>query len=172
MTERRIPVADISGWVSEAQNDVPTFQLMTKAGSTIYLQDPKGELKNVLSTLSEDFVNLDEILESSGRFHVDERLGRFGYSDGAWHLSAKVDLPFQADVPIGFMLEIDTLQFPELMPKGVIWIQDNLAEIWNAAARFVNAVVEAEGIRSVSFSGIFGRIFPMQHWMRPSGNSQ
>jgi hypothetical protein len=32
------------------------------------------------------------------------------------------------------------------MPKNVLWIQDNLGEIWNGAARLVNALVEAEGI--------------------------
>jgi hypothetical protein len=150
MAERRIAMGDVSGWLCNVESDPPVFQLLIKGGGTIDLQDPRGELKNALATLSNDFVNLDETLDkalkSSGRLHVDERLGRFSYSDGVWGLRAKVDLPFQADVPIGFDLEIDLSHFPKSMPKNVLWIQDNLGEIWNAAARVINALVEAEGI--------------------------
>jgi hypothetical protein len=139
-------MADVSGWVRNAQSDAPVFQLLIKGGGTIDLQDPKGELKNALATFCNDFVNLDDMLKSSGQLHEDERLGRFVHSCGSWRLNAKVDLPFQADVPISFGLEIDTSQFPESMPKNVLWIQDNLGEIWNAAARVINALVEAKGI--------------------------
>lgn len=144
--ERQISMADVSGWVRRAESDPPTFQLMMKAGGTIELQDPNGELENVLSTLSDDFVNLDDVLKSSGMVHEDERLGRFVHTCGSWHLNAAVDLPFQTDVPMTFDLELDTPQLPESMPRNVLWIQDNLGEVWNGAARLVNALVEAEGI--------------------------
>ena len=139
-------MADVAGWSHDAQRVAPVFRLFMKAGGTIDLQDPKGELQSALSTLSDSFVSLDKILNSSGLYHLDERLGRFGYCDGLWSLTANVELPFQADVPVGFELEMDTPHFPESMPKNVLWIQDNLGEIWNAAARLVNALVESEGI--------------------------
>ena len=147
--ETRILMADVHGWLHDAPSDA-RVRFMMKAGGAIELQDPKGELKNVLSTLGDNFVNIGERLDksakSSGRLHVDERLGRFRYSDGTWSLRAKVDLPFQADVPIGFDLEIALSDFPKSMPKNVLWIQDNLGELWNGAAGLVNALVEAEGI--------------------------
>lgn len=139
-------MAEVAGWLCNTQSDVPVFQLFKKGGGTIDLQDPKGELKNALATLGNEFVNLDDMLKSSGQLHEDEGLGRFVHSCGSWRLDATVDLPFQADVPISFDLEIDPPRFPESMPKNVRWIQDNLGEVWNAAARVINALVEAEGI--------------------------
>ncbi len=146
MAEKRIPTADISGCFRYVENDVPVCQLFMKSGGRIDLQDPKGELRDTLVTLGHDFVSLDDMLRSSGELHEDERLGRFVHSCGTWRLEAKVDLPFQPDVPISFDLEMDTPRFPESMPKNVLWIQDNLGEIWNAAAGVINAWVEAEGI--------------------------
>ena len=146
MTEKRIPMGDLAGWSHYLQGDVPLFRLRFKSGVTMGLQDPNGELQRVLSTLGEGFANLDDILQSTGLYHVDERLGRFGYSDGLWSLTANVDLPFQLDVPVGFELERDRPHFPKSMPANVLWIQNNFEEIWNAAARLVNALVESEGI--------------------------
>jgi hypothetical protein len=147
MAERRIPMADVLGLLGNAHDDAPqVFRLMIKGGGTIDLQDPKGELKNLLAGLRDDFVQLDDLWKSKGLIHEDERLGRFVHSCGSWHLDATVDLPFQADVPISFEVELDTPRLPGSMRENVLWIQDNLGEIWNAAARLINALVEAEGI--------------------------
>jgi hypothetical protein len=94
-------------------------------------------------------MNLDDILKSSKlgqKTHDDERLGRFSAMGGPWQLRTTIDLPFQADVPIYFQLEQDALSLPESMPKNIIWIQDNLGEIWNTAAGMINTFIEAEGI--------------------------
>ena len=138
-------MADVSGWVRKAKGDVPTFGLMMKAGGTIELQDPKGELQRVLSSVSA-FVDLDEVLKSVAPYYEDERLGRFVQTCGSWRLTATIDFPFQADVPISFELELDTPQLPQSMPKNVLWIQNNLGEIWNAAAHLINALIETEGM--------------------------
>ena len=146
MAERRIPMAEVSGWMEITNGEVPEFRLRLKGGGRIVLQDAKGELTNALSAMSDEVFDFDPALKDLGRLHVDERLGKFTYSDGVWLLTAEVDLPFQADVPIGFQLEMPLQKFPESMPKNVIWIQDNLGEIWNDAVRLINAFIEAEGI--------------------------
>src|SRR5258708_427599 len=93
--------------------------------------------------------SFDDILKSAGlghRVYDDETLGRFTGLGGPWHYKATVDFPFQADVSIDFQLEHDTPQFPASLPKNVMWIQDNLAEIWNGAAAAVTTMIEAEGL--------------------------
>ena len=115
--------------------------------------------------------SFDDILKSAGlahRVHDDERLGRFVGVSGPWRLSTTVDFPFQADVPIVFTLDHDTLQFPESIPKNVIWIQDNLGEIWNGAAAAVNAMLETEAIPmpetfAISHLWFFIPDAPMEH---------
>jgi hypothetical protein len=94
-------------------------------------------------------MNLDDMLKSSKlgqRIHDDKWLGRFTGIGGPWQFSAKVDLPFQNDVSITFELQQDAPKVPKSMPKNIIWIQDNLGEIWNAAAAKINTFIEAEGI--------------------------
>ena len=144
--QRHIPIADVSSWLGELRNATPVFKLHLKAGGTIELQDPEGELPRVLSTLGSSFVSLDALLNPSTLYHVDERLRRYVYSDGSWRLSAKIDMPFQADAILAFEVATDKLQFPEAMAQNVLWIQDNLGEIWNAAARMVNSLAESQSV--------------------------
>ena len=148
ISERRITMSGVSGWLCDTKSNPRKYQLRMKGGEVIDLHDPSGQLQSALSTLSNDFVSLDEIVKSSGPYHEDEHLGRFYYSPGQWRLGATVDLPFQSDIRVNFEQKSDIAIFPESMLKNIAWIQDHLGEIWNAAAGLINEVIELKRIRT------------------------
>ena len=58
MAERRIPMAEVSGWMEITNGEVPEFRLRLKGGGRIVLQDAKGELTNALSAMSDEVLIL------------------------------------------------------------------------------------------------------------------
>lgn len=95
-------------------------------------------------------MNFDELLKFMGdqdRVYDHERLGRFSSLSGLWRLNSKVDFPFQKDVEVTFELKEECIDLPESMPRNIHWVEENLGEIWNAAAAVVNATIESERLQ-------------------------
>lgn len=95
-----------------------------------------------------------ELLKSLGvPAHEDPEVGTFILAlDGHWRHTCAADFPFQSDVELVFDLVSKTKTFPTSMPQNVAWIQNRLAEIWNAAAAAINVLAETHAIE---FEGVF-----------------
>jgi hypothetical protein len=91
---------------------------------------------------------LDELLKSFGIPVVDDpAVGQFiGGLGGGWRHSCTVDFPFQDGVDLIFDLDLRTPTLPDSMPLNVSWIQEHLADIWNAGAAAINELSETEQI--------------------------
>lgn len=66
--------------------------------------------------------------------------------DGRWRHKCAADFPFQADVELVFDMEEESVNLPPTMASNVSWIQDNLTDIWNAAALAINNMMVASEI--------------------------
>ncbi len=93
---------------------------------------------------------LDDLLRSAGIPVVTHpELGNFIMGlGGGWRYSGTVDFPFQEKVDLIFDLDLKTPDLPASMPQNILWIQEHLAEIWDAGAATVNRLSEAQQIES------------------------
>ena len=91
----------------------------------------------------------DKLLKAFGiPCHEEPEVGDFFQGlGGRWRHACSADFPFQSDVDLIFDMTMKSDQMPATMPSNVLWLQQHLTEIWNAAAAAVNELATTRQIQ-------------------------
>ncbi len=90
----------------------------------------------------------DDLMRALGiPLHEEPEAGSFFMGlDGTWRHTCAADFPFQEDVELVFDMSVKSAQMPVTMPANIAWLQDHMADIWNAAAVGMNELATAHEI--------------------------